>query len=279
MNITVDPLTQVIFIAQAELTPVSGVLYELDVNALRIALKDWEDDAANISMLDTHNHNAPVVLSGVTYARSFEVINGYTITFEDGQYTVRCVGANHNIADVKNANQVSLIVGNSAGLQVVTVVSGSGVTAQDKTDIIDGTWAKVLEGLTAEEMMRVMLAALAGKRTGLGTATETYMAQDGTTPRITLTPDQYGNGDRRSRDASAPPFRRLMGRRRRRAGDRGCRPSRPQRPRAYATELPARKPRQDCPGAAGPRLVRHGEGVAPGAPGRRVPTTGPGRIG
>ena len=89
-------------------------------------------------------------------------------------------------------HQVSLIIGNAAGL--ITYTSGSGVTAQDKVDIISGVWSKAVEGLTAEETMRVMLAALAGKRQGLGTATEEYMAQDGVTPRITLTPDAAGNG-------------------------------------------------------------------------------------
>jgi hypothetical protein len=56
-------------------------------------------------------------------------------------------------------------------------------------------WSHSVEGLTAEEILRVMLAALAGKRQGLGTGTELYMAQDGVTPRITLAPDQYGNGE------------------------------------------------------------------------------------
>lgn len=64
------------------------------------------------------------------------------------------------------------------------------VTASTPEEI----WSHVIEGLSAEEMMRVMLAALAGKREGLGTETEHYMAQDGVTPRITLTPDANGNG-------------------------------------------------------------------------------------
>src|SRR3990167_4897992 len=56
-------------------------------------------------------------------------------------------------------------------------------------------WAKVIEGLTAEQIMKITLAALAGKRAGIGTATETYYAPDGTTPRISLTPtDANGNG-------------------------------------------------------------------------------------
>ena len=57
-------------------------------------------------------------------------------------------------------------------------------------------WAEVLEGtLTAADMQRIKLAALAGKRQGLGTATEEYLAQDGVTPRITFAPtDAAGNG-------------------------------------------------------------------------------------
>ena len=57
-------------------------------------------------------------------------------------------------------------------------------------------WAEVLEGtLTAAQIQRIKLAALAGKRQGLGTATEAYLAQDGVTPRVTFTPsDAAGNG-------------------------------------------------------------------------------------
>lgn len=57
-------------------------------------------------------------------------------------------------------------------------------------------WQSALEGtLTAEQMQRIMLAALAGKRSGLGTTTEEYMGQDGITPRVTFTPsDASGNG-------------------------------------------------------------------------------------
>jgi len=138
MNVTVDPLTYVIYVPQSELTPISGSLYELDVNAFRLALKDYEDSDIGMGMPATHTHATQVSLSGVTYARTFQVIFPYTVEFEDGQYTVRCVGANHNLADVKVFNQVSLIIGNAAGLQIVT--SGSGVTQQDKTDIINGVW-------------------------------------------------------------------------------------------------------------------------------------------
>lgn len=119
--ITIDWGAKNITVPQTFLSLISGSLYELDVNAFRLALKDLEDGEEGMAYPDTHQHNTEFVLSGVTYARSVEIINGYTVTFEDvgPHYTVRCVGANHNIADVLNFNSVNLIVGNAAGLVVV----------------------------------------------------------------------------------------------------------------------------------------------------------------
>lgn len=133
MTISINHLTRVIFVPQADLTLVSGVVYELDVNAFRLALKDLEGDGDGMDLPDTHRHNTEVTLGGVTYQRFFEIINGFTVTFEDGQYAVRLTGANNNIEEVTNVNQVSIRSSNSAGAIVVAV--GSGVTPQDKTDI------------------------------------------------------------------------------------------------------------------------------------------------
>jgi hypothetical protein len=108
-------------------------LYELDVNEFRLALKDIEDSEEGMSFPDTHRHNTEAILSGTTYARQLEIINEYTVTFENGNYSVKCVGANHNIGDVKNYNSVSLIIGNSAGM----VVGGGGITQEDKEEIAD----------------------------------------------------------------------------------------------------------------------------------------------
>jgi hypothetical protein len=187
--ISINYLTKVIYVPKTFMSMVTPTLYELDVNLLRLSLKDIEDDPTGIFAIDTHRHNTSVTLSGVTYARTFEIINGYTVEFEDGQYVVRCIGANHNLADVKVLNQTSLVIGNSAGL--IEVATGAGPSA---AQVAAAVWQQALEGLTAEEMMRIMVAALAGKRQGLGTATEEYMAQDGVTPRITLTADAEGNG-------------------------------------------------------------------------------------
>lgn len=133
MAITVNWSTGVISVPQSYLTSVGGSVYSLDVDSLRLDLKSLEDDEEGIVWPDTHIHNTEITLSGVTYSRFINFINGYTIDFEDGAYTVQCIGANHNIGDVKVVDSVSLIIGNSAGL--ITVTSGSGVTNQDKIDI------------------------------------------------------------------------------------------------------------------------------------------------
>ena len=138
MAVSINWATRVITIPQADLTPVSAGLYQLDVDAFRLALKDIEDGVDGISFPDTHRHNTAVTLSGVTYVRIVEIVNGYTVTFQDAgtPYTVRCVGANHNLADVKNVNQVSLVIGNSGGL--ITVATGAGPSA---AEIAAAVWA------------------------------------------------------------------------------------------------------------------------------------------
>jgi len=137
--ISVNHATRVINFPKADLTLISGVLFQMDVNQLRLDLKDLEDDSLGMPLVDSHIHATEVLLSGVTYARFFELINGFTIEIEDGQYTVQFVGANHNLADARVQNQVSYVIGNSAGLIVVAGVStevdvvkvfGSAIAAQ-----------------------------------------------------------------------------------------------------------------------------------------------------
>lgn len=142
MAISIEWGTRIITIPKSYLTLVSGTLYELDTNQFRKDLKALEDDEEGMPFPDTHKHNTEVTVAGVTYARFIEIINGYSITFEDGNYSVRLSGSNNNIFDVENGilnqNNVQIISQNSAGLQVVT--QGSGVTAQDKLDIADRVW-------------------------------------------------------------------------------------------------------------------------------------------
>ena len=119
MAITIDWGTKIISIPKADTQLVQSSpteIRQLDLDAFRLELKALEDDAAGMPFLDTHNHVGPITVGGVTLARVIEIINGYSVTFEDGQYAVNLVGANSNVGDVTNVNQVSIRSANSAGL-------------------------------------------------------------------------------------------------------------------------------------------------------------------
>lgn len=125
--------TKVIYVYKADsfMTSLGGGIYEMDTDAFRLELKDLEDSEEGMPFPDTHRHNTEVTLSGVTYARFLEIINGYTITFENDQYAVNLAGSNNNIADVMNVNQVSLRSFNSAGLVVVGGGTGDAPTVEE----------------------------------------------------------------------------------------------------------------------------------------------------
>lgn len=114
--LSVDWPTSVITIPQSYLTLISGSLYELDLYQLHLDLRTEEATALGGPYSRTHDHDTEVSLSGLVYARRVNILPPYTVTFEDGQYGVNMVGANSNVFDVVNRNQVSVGSQNSAGL-------------------------------------------------------------------------------------------------------------------------------------------------------------------
>jgi len=137
MAITINFPTGVISVPKADMTLIQSTpieIRELNINTFRLTLKDLEDDAEGQVWATTHNHNTIVTVGGVNLARVVEIINGYTVTFENGAYAVNLVGANSNIADVANLNTVSIRAANSAGL-----IQQSGNIAQQ-------VWNEVIAG-------------------------------------------------------------------------------------------------------------------------------------
>ena len=116
MALVIDWANKIINVPQADLTLIVGTLYEHDTDVFRLELKALEASAEGMPFADTHRHNTEVIISQVVYARTVEIINGYTVTYEDGQYAVNLSGSNNNILDVLNRNQVSIASNNSAGL-------------------------------------------------------------------------------------------------------------------------------------------------------------------
>ena len=108
MSISINWGTKVISIPQNDLTFVETGVYSLDLSDFKSWVQAEEASEAGIANERILKHNTEVTLSGVTFARTIEVINGYTVTFEDGQYAVNFEGANNNLADVCNVNQVCL---------------------------------------------------------------------------------------------------------------------------------------------------------------------------
>jgi hypothetical protein len=87
----------------------------------------------------------------------------------------------------------------SAGDPWITALPGAyapGTAGHTLGNLLASIGDRLIEnGLSQDEVTRIMLAALAGERSGIGTSTETYKSQDGTVDRITFTPtDANGNG-------------------------------------------------------------------------------------
>jgi hypothetical protein len=141
MSISVNWLTKVITIPKADLTLIQSTpseIYELNLNEFRYWLHDEQDSVEGIINPEIFTHNTEVELGGITFARVIRIINGYTITFENGMYAVNLIGANSNVADVTNVNNVSVRPYNSAGLISSPDIEYSSFNERVTIDIING---------------------------------------------------------------------------------------------------------------------------------------------
>lgn len=119
MALSIDWATKIITVPKADMTLIQASpieIRELNTDSFRLELKEIEATFDGMAFEKTHVHNPPFLIGGVELARTIEIVNGYTVTFEDGQYAVNLQGSNSNIADVINVNQVSVRSANSAGL-------------------------------------------------------------------------------------------------------------------------------------------------------------------
>lgn len=139
MAISVNPITKVIYVPQSYLGYLGGSSYTLDTDIFRLDLKSWEDSEEGMMYPDTHNHNTVVSLGGIDYARFIEMINGYTVTFEEGLYSVSLIGSNNNILDVTNLNSVAVRSNNSAGLVQMKEIQQSSYDSRVTIDVLAGS--------------------------------------------------------------------------------------------------------------------------------------------
>ena len=137
MTIAIDWISKIISVFKVDMDLIQSVpqvIYNFDLNAFHIIMRDLEAAVGGAPWATTHSHDGESTLGGITYARKIEIIGGYSVTFEDDQYAVNLVGANSNVADVTNVNQVSVRPQNSAGLisspaiEYISYNGGKGVT-------------------------------------------------------------------------------------------------------------------------------------------------------
>ena len=164
MAISIDWATKVISVPQGDLTLVSGTLYSMDTETqFRQAVNGLMDDEEGMVFVDPILHNTEVTVAGTTFARTIEIINGYSVTFTpDAQWSVRLEGSNNNIFDVENGilnqNQVQVIPTNSGGLIKVPEIGLKQATALSAFSffMVDDTdHVTPLAGLTVTGQRRI----------------------------------------------------------------------------------------------------------------------------
>lgn len=138
MAISVDWPNKIIHVPRNDMVLIQSVpteIRQLNIDTFRLTLKNLEDDPEGMPWPDTHSHNPQVTVGGATLARVVEIINDYTVTFEDGQYAVNLIGANSNIGDRVNVNQVSIRSANSAGLQDLSSLQAASFGGKVSVDV------------------------------------------------------------------------------------------------------------------------------------------------
>ena len=141
MAISIDWGNSIINIPRLDMPIVQSTpteIRKLDLDLFRLELKDLEDSSDGMAFTRTHKHNTAVTIGGVVLSRVIEILDPYTITFEDGQYAVNLIGANSNVGDRVNVNQVSVRSTNSAGLQDLSTLLSAAYNGKVSVDVING---------------------------------------------------------------------------------------------------------------------------------------------
>lgn len=97
------------------------------------------------------------------------------------------------IAALTGASSMSPTLTGTGAMTADIVVTGTGLTT---ANVGESVWQHLIEaGYTAEQLLRILAAGVAGETSGVGTSTEVYKGVDGTTDRITTTFDLNNNRD------------------------------------------------------------------------------------
>lgn len=199
MAYSVDWTTKVITVPTSDLTLVSGTHYQLQMSAFLGEIRRLEagftDGLWAPQILD--HTNPKLDFAGTDYAGFDEVFNGYTLQFTGVATRVDLIGSNNNIIDVLIPTGVSIVSGNSQGLQLVS--TGSGLSAEQDTKLsnvnaqVDANLTTIEGSMSHAMMTRLIFSMLCTEVVNAETGTVTFKSADGTKNRVTVDADEYGN--------------------------------------------------------------------------------------
>jgi hypothetical protein len=217
---TVDPTTITEFTSdypnvQFDITDPDGLL-EAYLCYIWYRYKQWESEASldfffqcvtaeniasfriNVDKVNLHFQNIgtnSVQINGRVYrsdgSRVFVTGNG-PVQLEYGD--VKVVTVNTTGSPVITGDVADVLAAITPIPTNTLLTTDSRLNMLNATAIGDAVGDRVIETYTQDEMQRVMFAALAGRREGLGTFDEKYMSVDGTITRLTFVADPDGNG-------------------------------------------------------------------------------------
>jgi hypothetical protein len=136
MAYQVDWAAKSIYIPLADLIFEGGSVYTLRLyNDFRKEIRrlEWEF-SEGLWAPQIMSYTDPLTFSGITLSAAIQIINGYTITFEDAAVDVLLREANSNLVDVTVRNQVRPIPFNTAGY-VIAETGTSGLTPSESTQL------------------------------------------------------------------------------------------------------------------------------------------------
>lgn len=166
MSYTVNWNTKVFSVPLSDLTLVSGSNYTLNAADFWIEVRRLEAlPSQGLYAIQALEHVDTQTLSGIPYASIEKLINGYTWFIDTTNINCSLIGPNNNLLDTFiPGNGVSVLANNSAGKQNI----GSGLSGgQDASlSFIEAQLTDIENGWDHDQMMRLVLAALASKMSG-----------------------------------------------------------------------------------------------------------------
>lgn len=182
------------FDGATKLITLSAGTTTLNVRDLWSRWVDWQaisDNSKYLPAFDTVGGNVVDAVAGTSIPIYCFMQNGWAIKPQEASHTLNVTagvllvdGGGDPFVDPDGSFVVR--INYSQPVQAITVNTAS--------EVASGVWEHVVESTyTAEQIMRLMGAVLAGTVSGAGTGTETFKGLDTSTNRIVATVDSSGN--------------------------------------------------------------------------------------